>query len=80
MTSTIGTFVITSKRDMWNARDKDAFNNWGEYTCPTRVECEAWADWAHRFKTGRTFSEFDHAKYRMADANSPVKTFAARSF
>jgi hypothetical protein len=65
-TTKIATFVIRPRDEMWNARDTDKSNNWGEYTCPTYAEITAWALWAHHFKTGRTFREFDHAAYRKA--------------
>ena len=60
----IGTFVLSQRNEMWNARDCDTFNNWGEYTCPTYVEIAAWSQWAEDFKAGRTFREFDHTVYR----------------
>lgn len=59
----IGTFRITQTgADAFDVVDTCAFNNWGvSMGHVTRASAEAYATWAHAFKTGRTFSGL--AKY-----------------
>jgi len=60
----IGTFDVVNENMTaapFAVIDRDTFNNWGRRYFRTDAEARRYADWAHRFKTGRTFSEFKAA-------------------
>jgi hypothetical protein len=54
----IGTFEIIAARDGgFDIYDRSSFNSWeSPKGLVTITEAEHWAEWAHAFKTGRTFS------------------------
>lgn len=56
----VATFKIAKSPDgTFSVRDTCEFNNWGEWLgVASLAEAELRAQWAHAFKTGRTFSEF----------------------
>lgn len=58
----IGTFDVMDEKVVvpFAARDRCEFNNWGAAFFRDQAEALAYADWAHRFKTGRTMSEFSY--------------------
>jgi len=57
MTTKIGTFEIIPARDGgFDVYDRARFNSWeAPKGLVTHGEAELWAEWAHAFKTGRTF-------------------------
>ena len=59
----IGTFRVSNDFALgkpFSVRDDCEFNNWGVEFFRDERHAIAYATWAHRFKTGRTFSEFEY--------------------
>ena len=53
----VGTFEIIAARDGgFDVYDRCTFNHWeSPKGMVTQKEAETWCEWAHTFKTGRTF-------------------------
>lgn len=60
--TTIGTFDVLDEKCVlpFAVRDRCEFNNWGVAFFRSEKVALAYAEWAHKFKLGRTYAEFYH--------------------
>jgi hypothetical protein len=64
----VGTFEIAAHAGGFDVYDRDSFNYWeAPKGLVTYDEAATWAEWAHAFKTGRTFSSLAEWRGRHAE-------------